>query len=416
MYYLAALTVATVTSAAFILQPADYSTNLNARHVGQSSTLKARSASNATNATTKISSTQQLIYDIDVQLGDVKTTLLVDSGSFSLWTVQQDYNCSDGYNIFPQSDCNLVGSWNPSADSDAKPYEGATYYESYGSGFAQGSAYNTTVTVAGITIDQYPIGYASQVSFSGGDGIASGIIGLGMGIATGFSNATTYATLKPDGFFDLLKDKLSAWQFAITLAQGISDGATLTSNHGTLAFGGLSEDMLKDIGDASFATVNISAADTEGEYAYWGGVVDGWTYPTNTTTSGYATPFSSDVLFDSGTAYMVLDRGTFAAYNSLWSGGSELRRTNLTNSPHYYYIHCNATAPDLSIIIGGQTRNISSEDLIYRYPNGTCMSSVTPDDNSPHDILGAPFFKSNVVIFDGDEKAIHVAQKIRAEG
>jgi hypothetical protein len=59
-------------------------------------------------------------------------------------------------------------------------------------------------------------GYADQVEFYAGDGKLSGILGLGLGEAPGFyhKNVSDGARL-PDGLFDKLKAKLSAWQFAM---------------------------------------------------------------------------------------------------------------------------------------------------------------------------------------------------------
>lgn len=213
MHSLAVLsTIAVIASAAFTPPRAEYGIRLNDRDgsTGSSSLYAKRTVIAATNdeqpviSSTRISSVQQLIYDITIQLGDINTTLLVDSGSFSLWTAQKDYNCSDGYHVFAQSRCNLNSSWSPDADKKAKRWKDVNYYESYGSGYAQGIAYNTSVTIAGMTIDEYPIGYANEVDFRGGDGIASGIIGLGLGVATGFASRLTFIQVKipdPEGFW-----------------------------------------------------------------------------------------------------------------------------------------------------------------------------------------------------------------------
>ncbi|CAJ2512591.1 Uu.00g056060.m01.CDS01 [Anthostomella pinea] len=398
---------AALASAAYTPRQADFSATLNPRSAQPKHPGFKRDA--ASTPSVNISSVEQLVYDIDVELGNQQVKLLVDSGSFSLWTATPDYRCTDGYWNYTTTTCGIVGTYDPTSDPDAVEYDGTavTYYESYGSGYAQGAAYNTTVTIGGFTVENYPIGYADAVDFSGGDNEVTGIIGLGLGEATGFYLSDPWTAQAPAGLFQRLKEQLGAWQFAITYGEGISNGPSSTSNTGTLSLGGIATGMYPgDVDTAEFVTLNISADFKKEGYSYWGGNIDGWTYP-NDTASGYATPFATDVLVDSGTAYMKVDRGTTGLYNALWTGGS-------TVSGDYYVIDCNATAPDFSVIIAGETRNISSHDLVYRLADGTCQSSITEAINSPQFILGAPFFKSNLVVFDGDAEAIHVAQKPRA--
>lgn len=397
---------AALASAAYIPRRADFSTTLNPRSARPKGTVFDRRAASVPSV--NVSSTEQLIYDIDIEVGNQQVKLLVDSGSFSLWTATSDYRCTDGYWNYTQATCGVVGTYDVASDPDAVAYNGTavTYYEEYGSGYAQGAAYNTTVTIGGLKVENYPIGYANEVSFSGGDNEVTGIIGLGLGEATGFYISDPWTAQAPAGLFQRLKEQLGAWQFAITYGEGISNGPSNTSNTGTLSLGGIADGMYPgDVDTADFVTLNISDSYKEKGYSYWGGHIDGWTYP-NKTASGYAKPFANDVLFDSGTAYMKVDSISTELYNALWTGGSTL-------SDNYYLIDCNSTAPDFTIIIEDQTRNISSHDLVYRLPNGTCRSSITEQINSPHFILGAPFFKSNLVVFDGDVEAIHIAQKPR---
>lgn len=398
---------AALASAAYTPRQADFSAKLNPRSAQPKHLDLKRDAASASSI--NISSVEQLVYDIDVELGNQQVKLLVDSGSFSLWTATPDYRCTDGYWNYTSATCGVVGTYDPAKDPDAVAYDGTavTYSESYGSGFAAGAAYNTTVTIAGLTVENYPIGYADELDFSGGDNEVTGIIGLGFGEATGFYLNDPWTAQAPAGLFQRLKEQLGAWQFAITYGEGIANGPSSTSNTGALSLGGIAAGMYPgDIDTADFVTLNISDYFKKEGYSYWGGYLDGWTYP-NDTASGYATPFSTQALVDSGTAYMKVDRDSTTIYNALWTGGSTL-------SDGYYVIDCNATAPDFSILIAGQTRNISSNDLVYRLADGTCRSSITEAINTPQFILGAPFFKSNLVVFDGDAEAIHIAQKPRA--
>lgn len=193
-----------------------------------------------------------------------------------------------------------------------------------------------------------------------------------------------------------------------TFGRGVSNGPTDRSNTGILSFGGLSPDM-GDFSDTEFVTLNISDANKRGAYSFWGGIIDGTTFD----NSSGLTPamYSTDVLVDSGTAYMILGRDTFPNYNQLWVPNATFVAFSGAEAPGYYYVDCDASAPDLSIVIGGKYVNISSTDLIYRTEDGTCRSAVVAGYNAPRSILGMPFFKSNVVVFDGDNEAMHFGPK-----
>lgn len=188
----------------------------------------------------------------------------------------------------------------------------------------------------------------------------------------------------------------------------MSNGPTDRSNTGTLSFGGLSPDM-GDFSNTEFVTLPISDAYTHEKYAFWGGAIDGSTFD----NSSGLTPamYRSAVLLDSGTAFLFLGRDTFTNYNQLWVPNSTFVPFGGAEAPGYYYVDCDATAPDLSIVIGGKYVNVSSSDLIYRTENGTCRSSLVAGMNVPSSILGMPFFKSNVVVFDGDARAMHIGPK-----
>lgn len=164
-----------------------------------------------------------------------------------------------------------------------------------------------------------------------------------------------------------------------------------------------------DFRNTEFVTLPISTADTRATHSFWGGVIDGTTFD---NASGL-TPamYTSDVLVDSGTAYMILGRDTFTNYNQLWVPNATFVTFSGAEAPGYYYVDCDATAPDLSVVIGGKYLNVSAQDLIYRTENGACRSTIVAGTNSPRAILGMPFFKSNVVVFDGDAKAMHIGPK-----
>lgn len=215
MRWAVALFVASA-SAAYVPHTAEWSAPLNSRRVlvPAKSTRDNRAVRDVPEV--EINSVEQLIYDINITIGNQDVTIVVDSGSFSLWTATPDYLCTDIVTDYPQEECGIVGAYRPENDPSAVQMQDAFYSVTYGSGFASGQAWNTSVTVAGIEVQNYSIGYADEVSFDAGDQIASGIMGLGLGAATGFYyNNATNGALVPQSFFSRLKEVLNPWQFAM---------------------------------------------------------------------------------------------------------------------------------------------------------------------------------------------------------
>lgn len=165
---------------------------------------------------TNVTSAEQLSYAIDVTIGSTPTKLLLDSGSFSIWTASPDYLCTDVIANYTQDKCGIAAVWNPAADPKAVREPDAFLSSSYGSGFAGGDVWNTTVTVAGLEVENLTVGYAHQINFDSGDGEISGIVGLGLGASTGFYwNNATRGGFQPTGLFSRLKERLELWQFAM---------------------------------------------------------------------------------------------------------------------------------------------------------------------------------------------------------
>lgn len=168
-------------------------------------------------STTNISSTAQLSYAVDVTIGSTPTKLLLDSGSFTVWTAAPDYVCTDVTTNYTHEHCGITGVWRPAADpAGAVQEREGVYASNYGSGYAGGQVWNTSVTLAGLEVQDFTIGYADQVNFDAGDGIISGIVGLGLGISTGFYwNDVKRPAFQPTGLFSRLREKLDRWEFAM---------------------------------------------------------------------------------------------------------------------------------------------------------------------------------------------------------
>jgi hypothetical protein len=111
-------------------------------------------------------------------------------------------------------------------------------------------------------------------------------------------------------------------------------------------------------------------------YSYWSGIIEGYTFGNNTGPNA-TNLYQSDVLVDSGTAYMILNPNIFAEYNALWTPPATFVTFTGTQAPGYYYVGCNAAAPDFNIVIVSQNVVIPSGDLIYRTEDGVADPSFS---------------------------------------
>jgi hypothetical protein len=73
-----------------------------------------------------------------------------------------------------------------------------------------------------------------------------------------------------------------------------------------------------------------------------------------------------------------------------------------------YIVSCNATPPQFGIQIGDQVIYINPKDMMAMKA-GTCVSTVLDGGEGEPWILGDPFFKNAVVVFDVGENEIRVA-------
>lgn len=110
-----------------------------------------------------------------------------------------------------------------------------------------------------------------------------------------------------------------------------------------------------------------------------------WTGGSDTTSSLY--------IVDSGTISIKLPDADAAAINNQFSPPARYLNG-------HYYVECGATPPALSFTINGRKFPISPLDMIWYdvEGSGACESAIQNGDTT--NILGDPFFRSVLAVFD----------------
>lgn len=163
--------------------------------------------------TGELASDERLHYVVDVKIGNQNVLLDVDTGSHSIWTATPRFSCPDSDSGDVLIKCDIKGLYDPYTDVSAVYLDHVDYAMRYLAGNVNGEVWNTTVTVAGLQVQNFTIGFVHSLSLSGSDN-SSGVIGLGRGRQRDLFNSSGIM-LEPMSFFGRLKEKLNKWQFAM---------------------------------------------------------------------------------------------------------------------------------------------------------------------------------------------------------
>ncbi len=166
-----------------------------------------------------------LAYVANITIDGQEFDVVLDTGSSDLWVAYSNYTCVNGTSNqeLSQDDCGLIPTYTPG--SDFETISGLNLNSSYGDGsFVTGDFANSTVELAGITVDNQTTGFANVVSFHQ-PGI-SGLLGLAYPGAEGQASVREY-----DNFFTkMYKTGLVSPTFSMALER---------NETGYLALGGL---------------------------------------------------------------------------------------------------------------------------------------------------------------------------------
>lgn len=218
-----------------------------------------------------------------------------------------------------------------------------------------------------------------------GQPVMSGLLGLPHLAMSNAVDASGNLVQYQPPLYTLYQDNPSMGDyFAFTLSRDASN----SGNGGLFTLGG--------VPDFSDPTVNVDAntytvSDVVGDPELYSGT---WSFHIDNWAIDNSQPYSQSqvVLIDSGSSQMWIPPDVAAAVNALWDSG-------INNNG---VVDCNAQLTEaFSITIQGISYPISSEDLRYQNPdNGYCYTLVLDQIKGDAPILGIPFLKNVLGVFD----------------
>jgi Eukaryotic aspartyl protease len=330
---------------------------------------------------------------VDVEIEGSIYKLLVDTGSSDTWIAQSDFQCLDRRgNEISQADCSFgktyPGSFEQNNDGTLKIRYG-------GNSTAKGYFGKLNLTIAGTTVQDATIALVNETHWNG-DGVYSGILGLGFGTLT--ERYIDGVGVDYDPIFQRMyqQDLVSKEMFSLALNRNTG---------GYMAFGGLPP---VEYDESSWAKVPIQRRLIEHKLPkydrYWIEVDDVVYKDRNETVTKLAKP--EMYLVDSGNTQLELPLQTAHDINSLFEPPA---------APNGSSVQCNAIAPNISLSIGGKTFAIDPEDMIQRKMEGGCFSGVAPASirrNREFLIVGNVFLRNVLAVFDLGDGVIKFANQI----
>ncbi|EAQ84278.1 hypothetical protein CHGG_10682 [Chaetomium globosum CBS 148.51] len=333
-------------------------------------------------------------YAVDSLFNGHRMSLIIDTGSSDTWAVQKNFHCIDYSGEFlPQEICGF-GETYPETFQYGLTNPESHMYIQYGDGeIVTGPMGFSDVTVGGITVKQQQVCLANTTYWYGNNQ-TSGLMGLafpsltnaylGIGQGHDLGSQVQYSPL----FTSMVNQGLVDPVFSIAIDRNASSGM--------LAFGGVAPasglDTTRTAVLDMIITSVIAIPQTAYQYSFYTIIPDGWYYDQTTNTKKI--PY----IVDSGTTLNYLPSGLADAINAsfdppavyLWMYGA-------------YFTSCDASIPQVAVLLDGTKFNISPVDLLYRTLvdplTGLCMTAIADGGSGPY-ILGDAFMQNALVVFD----------------
>ncbi|KAJ6023712.1 hypothetical protein N7540_004509 [Penicillium herquei] len=366
-------------------------------------------------------------FNVDVTLANQTFKLLVDTGSSDTYVVKQGFVCIDpATNLeIVQEACRYSQTYNQSSTFHVIPNQ--TFGVQYGNGIASGVMVYEDVTLAGITVPGQVIGIANH-STPMGDGVNSGVLGLAYPSLTSahpgnYTDNTTFFFDREvyNPLFNTMFERglVKRPYFSIALAHTPRNCSTPTFG-GYLTLGDLPPVAYKS--EFSIVPVeileNIPPVFTSGKRtrSYWAFTVSAVTFgstvnSTNATSmTTNRTPFQ--VFTDTGNDFSILPAEIVDPINALFDPPAVYNEVLGAS-----IVDCDAKAPIFGVEIGGQIFYHDGQDLIFQIDDGLCVSSFLASEKVSYEgivlnILGVPFLKNVVSVYDFGKNELRFAQRV----
>ncbi|TLD09648.1 hypothetical protein PspLS_11746 [Pyricularia sp. CBS 133598] len=337
-----------------------------------------------------------LIYSVEIGIGTPKQQIevVIDTGSSELWV---NPDCGNIENRLSTSMCRAVVHYEP-GNSDTAVNLRRTGTITYGSGDVRFGYYADTVTVGSNTqIRNQTFGVATQST-----DIFMGIMGLGPRL--GRPRESNYSLL-----LESLVEQRHIRSRAFSL-----DLRSVDSRTGAVIFGGI--DTTKFIGDLSKTPMLPPQETPQGADRYY-------VHMTSISLSGGGNTrkvFDKGltngvaVFLDSGGTVCQLPQAIFKGIGDAFPGATYDSRSG------FYQVDCNqATSINGSIDFGfgDKVIRVGYADFIWRPARNVCVLGVRAlASQRGEPILGASFLRAAYVVYDQENRNLHLAQAANCGG
>jgi hypothetical protein len=371
----------------------------------------------STTGLSAVHNVQDSMHTTKITLGNQTFTALLDTGSADTWVTGVNFNCTRGTDA-----CNFGASYTPSSSFILDPrFKMDTLY---GTGERlEGNIGQETVTFGNVTVHNQTIGVMYRGSWV--EAVrTSGIIGMAFAtntrkyaaLADPYSESANPEDRRPIPYNPLFttmhQQGLIKPYFSLALNR-------VDESPGVLALGGLPGDPIRysnTWAKAKFQFLtfeNGSAIEPELGWSLYTIHTEGYSVDARNTTKQLV------AFLDSGSPLIYVPRDVARKVNTGWKPAAKQDRISSK-----WIVDCDAVPPNFGIIINGTNLMVDVENMavkggIRALPEvkepGRCLSAVQEASvlSLGLYVLGTPFLKSVVAVFDVGAAEMRFAQRIR---
>ncbi|OTB07733.1 hypothetical protein M426DRAFT_53221 [Hypoxylon sp. CI-4A] len=330
--------------------------------------------------------------------------MIPDTGSSDTWIISDGFKCLDPYDgrETSQEQCGFGPSFK-GGFPDGK-IDNQILNISYLSGdYLNGPMGLASITVANVTIPKQQLALVDVAAFDG-DGVSSGILGLGLrGLTAAFTDNDSRNNTNNLINYSPLVETLGSSGVADPV---FSFAMSRDENRSYIAFGGV-----PPVETGEYTTVPIQQGVTTGgktDYFYYDIAIDSMTWNSSTVTQT-ATNLPNHIV-DSGITINLFPQNVAEAINNAFSPPGQQEDSMLWSVP------CDAIPPTLDIVIGGKVIRTHPSSMIMPETlaegSDRCMSGIGAGRADSY-ILGGTFMQEIVAVFDvSDKKELKFAQRL----
>ncbi|CZR50205.1 uncharacterized protein PAC_00077 [Phialocephala subalpina] len=316
----------------------------------------------------------------NLTVGNQQFNLIVDTGSSLLWVAGVDFPCLDLATNKSKPYCNMGTGPRYIIPATFVHSPGITFSHTYPKQTIEGKiGCEQVVTIGDLSIGHQEIGVATTGFFGQGGTFPTSV---------GISGLLVNDTQGPGGYLGLGKipnvQHTDKWATAPIITKGI--------------MAHLQQLIIRHPAIQGYR-IGIESI------AYGKGDSENVCHSQNDPTT--RTRFQA--VIDSGSSYNLLPSQVAKSILDLYDPAAYPSSFN----PNVYVVNCNSKPPRLGLKIGGEMFRHNGEDMIFQgHPGGVCMPSVQPNTLAwGENILGLPFLKNVVALFDVENTVMRFAAK-----